>query len=371
MRLLRGGRIVLLGLIILLSLCCLSGCWDIIPIEDRAIVAVLGLDKVGNNIRLSVQVPTVKNLIQTASNFTNRERPTFKPFTVESQSLLEDIQQLEDRIFQSMVIGTVKIIIVSPQAAREGLLDNLTIFLRQPTVSFQTLVLCADNAADEVVKFEAPFDIQPGLFIGKQQASALKLIRSFPIRLWDFIARVDNGITDPYLPIIRLDQENKGYVLEGVMVFNKDKLIGALSPEESYLFGVLTSNVEEGYKEINVQNKEVGFSKVAYKSRIQIVKRNGQAQILIKVNAQGTLLQIPKGFPNRVETYQLFKRNMEKQLGSEVSAFVKKLQAMKTDPVGFRKYMEVSGIKNWRETYPSIPVAVKVEFKYRNLSPAF
>ena len=228
----------------------MSGCWDIIPVEDRALVIVLGLDKDGGNIRLSVQVPTIKNLIQTASTFTDRQKPTFKPFAVESPSLLEDIQQLEDRVFQSMIIGTVKIIIVSPRMAGADLLDNLTILLRQPMVSFQTLVLCADNRADEIVRLEAPFDIQPGLIIGKQQLSALKMARSFPIRLWDFVARVDNGITDPFLPIIKVDAENESYLLEGIKVFHQDKPVGTLNPEESYLFGILINKIEEGYKEI-------------------------------------------------------------------------------------------------------------------------
>ncbi len=353
------------------AMICLSGCWDIIPIEDRALAIVIGIDKAGDGIRLSAQVPTVKNLIQTVSNFTTKERPVFKPFTVESSSLIEAFQQLEDRVFQSMVVGVVKIIIVSPQAAGEDLLDNLTIFLRQPMVSYQTMVLCSGNAAAETVKFEAPFDIQPGLIIGKQQLSALKLVRSFPMRLWEFIARVDNGITDPYLPVISLDRENKTFLLQGIKIFKGGKIAGSLSPGESYLFGVLASKVEEGYKEINVERRKVGLSKMNYKSKIRVLKRQHQARILVDIRVEGTLLQIPKGFPDRVETYQLFERAIERQLGREVSSFIKKLQSLDVDPVGFRKYMEVAGIRNWRQTYPRIPVDVKVDFKYRNLSPAF
>ena len=146
-------------------------------------VIVIGVDRNADLIRLSAQVPTIKNLIQTASNFTDRQKPIFKPFVVESKSLLENIQQLEDRIFQSMIIGAVKIIIISPQVAEDDLLNTLTVFLRQPMVSFQTLVMCSEDKAEEIVKFEAPFDIQPGLMIGKQQVSALKLIRSFPMHL--------------------------------------------------------------------------------------------------------------------------------------------------------------------------------------------
>ncbi|HBE79196.1 MAG TPA: hypothetical protein DDW65_15700 [Firmicutes bacterium] len=368
MRLLKFGR---LGLILLLLVLCLSGCWDIVPIEERALVIVIGVDKVENRIRLSAQVPTIKNLIQTASNFTDRQKPMVKPFVVESSSMLDAIQQLEDRIYKSMIIGEVKIIIVSPQVPRKDLVNMLTIFLRQPMVSFQTLVFSSEAKPEEIISSESPFDIQPGLIISKQQRSALKMAHSFPIELWDFIARVDNRTLDPYLPVIRLDQENKSYLLQGINVFNNDKIVGTLSSDESYLFGILTDKVEEGYKEIIVKGQEVGFGKVKYKSKIRIIRRQNQDKIRVDVNAQGTLLEIPKGFPNRVKTYQLFKKEMEKQLQQQVLSFVKKLQFLNTDPIGFRKQMEVAGIKNWDEVYPGIAVDAKVHFNYRNFSPAF
>jgi Ger(x)C family germination protein len=373
MRLLKYGR---LGLILICVLC-FSGCWDIIPIEERALVMVIGVDKVDNRIRLSAQVPTIKNLIQTASKFTNRQKPMVKPFVVESASMLDAIQQVEDRMHQSIIIGTVKVIVISGGLAEQDLVNVLTIFLRQPMVSYQTLILCsADNHPDEIIRFEAPFDLQPGLIIVKQQRSALKLVRSFPIKLWDFIARIDNGISDPFLPVIKLDPKNTSYVLQGIKVFNKAKPVGTLSSDESYVFGILTGKVEEAYREITVKNQQVGFSKVAYQPKIRIIKRQNQAMarayaIRAEINTQGTLLQIPKGFPNRVDTYRLFKKELENQLEKEILSVVKKLQLLNTDPVGFRKQMEIAGIKNWSEAYPNIPVEVKVRFKYRNLAPAF
>jgi Ger(x)C family germination protein len=373
MRLLAYGK---LGLLLILAMMCLAGCWDIIPIENRAQVLVIGVDSArtpdnGNQVRLSAQIPAIKNLIQTVSNFTDRQKPIFKPLVVEGKSFLKCIQSLEDRLFQSMAVGNVKLIILSPEVAADDLLNILTIFLRQPTVSYQTLVICAENSAEEIVQFEAPFDIQPGLMIGKQEMSALKLIHSFPMRLWDLIARIDNGITDPYLPVISLDRENKCYVLEGLKLFRGDKIIATLSADDSYLFGVLTGKVEEGYKEITVKNQEIGFSKVQYKSKIRIAKHRNQKRLRVEIKAAGTLLQIPKGFPDRVVTYKLFQKEMEKQLREQVLSFVKKLQALNTDPVGFRKVMENAGIMNWNEVYPGFPVEVKVRFKFRNFSPAF
>lgn len=135
--------------------------------------------------------------------------------------------------------------------------------------------------------------------IYKQLRSPLKLARSFPIELWDFIARVDNQTIDPYLP----DQENKSFILEGLNLFSDGKLVGSVSADNP-------------------------------------------------------------------QTLKRIKRAMENQLEKETMAVVKGLQALDSDPVGFRKYMDIAGIKNWRGAYRSIPVAVKVKFNFLNLPKA-
>jgi Ger(x)C family germination protein len=347
-----------------------SGCWDINPIEDRALALLVGIDRNADVFQLSAQLPTIKNLIQTSSSFNNREKPVFKPFMTESTSLIDCVQQFEDRTYQSAVMGSVKVIVISPRVASQDVENILTIFLRHSMVSPQTLVFCSEDSPADIVKFEAPLDIQPALMIAKQLRSPLKLARSFPMELWDFMARVDNKTIDPYLPIIKLDQDNQSYILEGINVFSNGKLAGTLTPDESYIFGALTGKVEKSLKEINFNNKKVGFQQVAFRPHIKVIQHGAENEILLKMNTVGTLFEIPPGMPNNVPTLKRIKRAMEKQLVKEITAVVKHLQALNSDPVGFRKYLEVAGIKNWREVYPSIPVKIKVNFSYLNLPKA-
>jgi hypothetical protein len=82
------------------------------------------------------------------------------------------------------------------------------------------------------------------------------------------------------------------------------------------------------------------------------------------------LFEIPPGLPNNVQTLRQIKIAMERQLEKEILPGVKHLQVLNSDPVGFRKYLEVAGVKKWREGYPSIPVKIKVNFSYLNLAKA-
>lgn len=359
----------LLGILFLIVLL-LSGCWDINPIEDRAPALLIGIDRNANIFQLSAQIPTIKNLIQTASSFNNRQTPVFKPYITESTSLIDCIQQFEDRTYQSTVMGSVKVIVISPQVANQDVMNVLTLFLRYSMVSPQTLIFCSENSPEEIVNFESPFEIQPGILIAKQLCAPLKLARSFPIELWDFIARVDNKIIDPYLPIIKLDQDNKSYILEGINVFSNGKPVGNLNPDESYIFGALTGKVEKSLKEISVNNQKIAFQQVAFKPHIKVIKHGAENAIILKINTVGTLFEIPSGLANNVQTLKQIKFTMENQLEKEIELVVKHLQALNSDPVGFRKYLEVAGVKNWREVYRNIPVKIKVNFSYLNLPKA-
>jgi Ger(x)C family germination protein len=359
----------LLGMLFLMVFL-LSGCWDINPIEDRALALLIGIDRNANVFQLSAQIPTIKNLIQTASSSSNREKPVFKPLVVESTSLIDCVQQFEDRTYQSVVMGSVKVIVISPRIASLDVMNILTLFLRHSMVSSQTLVFCSEDSPAEIVKFGAPLEIQPGLTIYKQLRSPLKLARSFPTELWDFIARVDNKTIDPYLPIIKLDQDNKSYILEGINVFSHDKLAGSLNSDESYIFGALTGKVEKSYKEITFNNQKVGFHQVAFKPHIKVIKHGAENTILLKINTVGTLFEIPPGISDDVQTFKQIKIALEKQLEKEIMFVVKRLQTLNSDPVGFRKYLEVAGVKNWRAVYRNIPVKIKVNFSYLNLPKA-
>lgn len=109
---------------------------------------------------------------------------------------------------------------------------------------------------------------------------------------------------------------------------------------------------------------------MAYKPHIKVIQRGAENAILLKIDSVGTLFEIPPGMSNNVTTLKQIKIAMEKQLAKEIMAVVKHLQALNSDPVGFRKYLEVAGVKNWRAVYRSIPVKIKVNFNYLNLPKA-
>jgi hypothetical protein len=168
---------------------------------------------------LSAQIPT-------SSSSAGREKPVFKPFVVESASLLDCIQQFEDRTYQSAVIGSVKVIVISPRMVGLDVLNVLTLFLRYSMVS-----------------------------------------------------------------------------------------------------------------PITFTNQKVGFQQVTFKPHIKVIKYGAENTILLKMDTVGTLLEMPPGLANNAQTLNRIKIALEKQLEEEIMLVVKRLQALNSDPVGFRNIL--------------------------------
>ncbi len=347
-----------------------SGCWDVSPIEDRAIGLMVGLDKVGTRYRIGIQIPTLDNLAQTNSPNHTKGTTIFQTFWAEGSSLLSMVQRIEDENYRSFVGGSVKVIVVSKTIGADGIARLLGSFLRHPMVSPQTLILLTDQKVADILNHQPVLKLQPALTIVKQMASPLKRSRTYPMELWEFIARMDNQSPDPYLPIIRLDPQNKNYILEGLALFKGQKLVGKLDSEESYIFGAVTSGAERGLVNIQVGREKVGFSMLSHRAKVKVITANHRKLLEVQLNVKGILLDIPPDFPDQQIVLEKIKKAAEKQYRIQVKNLIHKLQQLDTDPVGFGRKLELAGDRCWRDAYRTVPVKVvaRVNIRY---SPPF
>ncbi len=347
-----------------------SGCWDIAPIEDRAIGLMVGLDKAKPGYRIGIQIPTLDNLAQTNSPNHTKGTTIFQTFWAEGESVSSLIQRIEDENYRSFVSGAVKVIVVSETIGADGIARLLASFLRHPMVSPQTLVLLTDQKVADILNHQPVLKLQPALTIVKQMASPLKRSRTYPMELWEFIARMDNQSPDSYLPLIRLDPQNKNYILEGLALFKGQKMVGKLDSNESYLFGVLTSSAKRGLVDIQVGKATVGFSMLFHHSKVKVVTANRHKLLEIRLNVKGILLDIPPAFPDQQTVLETIKKAAEDQYRVQVKNLIHKLQLLDTDPAGFGRKLELAGDRHWRDTYRTIPVKVIANVNIR-YSPPF
>jgi spore germination protein len=348
-----------------------AGCWDISPIEDRALALMLGLDRVGDGYRVSIQVPTISNFIQTNNGGVQRDQHAFQAFVEQGASLAGIFQRLEDENYRILIAGSVKVIIVSRSLAEQGLSRLLASFLRQPMISPQTLLLLAIQSPEEILRWQPGFKMQPALIIGKQLRAPLKRSFSYPMELWEFVARVDNRAPDPYLPLIRINRANGSYLLEGLALFRDDKLVGFLSPEEAYLFGILSGKARKAIIQFAAGQDSVTLHNVYHRTRLDVVRSNHRNILRMRLAVKGSILDLPPSMEtDRPENLEYLKEEAQRQLTARIGGLIKKFQTLGVDPVGFGNQLIIAGVPEWRETFRQIPFRIQTTIDYRYTPPA-
>ncbi|KLU60761.1 hypothetical protein CEB3_c27340 [Peptococcaceae bacterium CEB3] len=131
MRFLRGHRA--LPVILLCVLLLIPGCWSGHELTDQLIVLGIGLDKVGDKVRLTVQGIRPEASISTASSPTGSggsDQPPFSLLSADGDSVQEALQKITRRVPRFIYGGHNQVFFIGESLAREGIMPYLDLFAR-------------------------------------------------------------------------------------------------------------------------------------------------------------------------------------------------------------------------------------------------
>lgn len=284
----------------------LTGCWDRQEMNELGIMLGLGVDKDGDQIRVSAQV-VVPNEISAKSSGSKGTSVT--QYQATAKSLLEAIQQLTETSPRKIFMSHIRILVFGEKFAREeGIYDVMEALLREPTVRPDYYVMVARNTkASEVLDLLTPLDNIP----------AEKLFSSLDVssKTWAPTTTVTGDQLIDYMlspgiqPVITgvqiLGDLNKKGSTEnistirtsarlnttGLGVFKKDKLIGWLSEAESKGYNYIRGNVKSTVGHIDCpKSKGVVTIKTLRASTDRKGKVvGGEPQVKIKVNTVNSI----------------------------------------------------------------------------------
>ncbi|CAA7600468.1 germination protein, Ger(x)C family [Acididesulfobacillus acetoxydans] len=131
MRFLRGHRV--LPVILLCVLLLIPGCWSGHELTDQLIVLGVGLDKVGDQVRLTIQGIRPEAAISTASSPSGSggsEQPPFSLVAAKGDSVQEALQKITRRVPRFIYGGHNQVFFIGESLAREGIMPYLDLFAR-------------------------------------------------------------------------------------------------------------------------------------------------------------------------------------------------------------------------------------------------
>ncbi|WP_342554156.1 Ger(x)C family spore germination protein [Paenibacillus sp. FSL R7-0652] len=303
----RRGLCLLLSLAMLLPL--LTGCWDRHELNELGIMLGLGVDKEGDQIRVSAQI-VVPNEIS-AKAVGGKGTPVTQ-YQATGKSLFEAIQSLTQTSPRRIFMSHIRVLIFGEDFARnEGIYDVMEALMREPSVRPDYYVMVArKTTAAEVLNLLTPLDNIP----------ADKLFNSLDVsaKTWSPTTTVtgdqlmDFMLTPGINPVITgveiIGNQNKKSSLEnistirtgaklnttGLSVFKGDKLIGWLNEDESKGYNYIRGNVKSTMGHVDCPSGEgvvtMKTLRASTDRKAKVV--NGEPQVKIKLHIVSSVASV-------------------------------------------------------------------------------
>lgn len=398
------NKIVKTGLLSLLFVCCgvlLTGCWDSLEIEDRALVLGLAIDeappetmeketnvthekgKLPNKmIRITAQIAVPGRVPLGPSSATSGEGTQNSVWVVQvvGHSLDDALNNLQQQIADPRYLIHLRVIVISEAIAKQGL-DDLNDYLRRnPEVRRRTWLLVSDGEASKIMDVAPPLERVPTLYLLSMVEKSVKTGK-FPLDyLGVFWTAESKWGQDGYLPYISI-RGKENILIKGMAYFSEGRLVGTTSPIEIGGF-MAAKGMDPGGYSVLVKVPEMGFVMVKTQERhtnMKVEIQNGIPKAYLNIKLEG---MISEHFGSASEIDSPDKLDLVEKIFAEdgikiVNKLIRDTQTKHSDILGIGEIVRarqsaywnqhVHEKRDWEKIYSDIPVEVRLHMKIRRV----
>ncbi|QGG46278.1 Ger(x)C family spore germination C-terminal domain-containing protein [Heliorestis convoluta] len=230
---------IFLGNLIILLLT--VGCWDSAAMERRALVMNIGFD-IGEEKPLAL-VLDIHNAKQSDANTMvgppgSLGPPVIAPRT-EGTTIDECVEEQRRNMPRHIDFGLTSAIVITEEAAREGIFPYLSWIFFHPNVRNNSFVIITTTDLQKLFTEQAR--VIEGTMGGALLVSQLLADRSTAsvtrVNLWEAYRVQLDGTGSLVAPLIRSEEGRIYY--DGAAIFDGDRMIGTINPEEAALVNIL------------------------------------------------------------------------------------------------------------------------------------
>lgn len=383
----------------------LTGCWDRLEIEDRAVVLAIGIDKAkpgdeketsnathilnqdsGTNkelIRITVQIAIPGRIPLGTGGGGSDGTSAAKPVWVLSSigDTIEDaLMNLQQQLADKLFYGHLRVIVISEAIAKKGIENENDFFRRQPQVRRTVWMVVSKGNAADIMKATPQLERVPTLYLLATLEHAREMGKLPNIFLGVFFSASSAKGQEGTLPYLDLKKESN-IELVGMAYFKKDKMVGTSTALQIGHYMAMKQINPGGYsvlQEMPNGKTTVMFKTTHRKSRITTTIRNGNVHTIIRCQIEGDLTE--KSNENVPVTKESLKKLGEKIQEDATTGFGKLIQQTQkagSDIFGFGEYVratrpaywnkEIKTKEAWEEKYKEMSFDVTVQVKIRRI----
>ncbi|MCG9968638.1 Ger(x)C family spore germination protein [Pelotomaculum terephthalicicum JT] len=377
-----------------------TGCWNRVELDRRAIVAGFGADKAEEEGKIQVTVQVVDageiKAIPLARGGSMMNAVTV--YTGTGFTAFDAFRNLSMVVGEKLFLSEVRVLVIGEELAREGLDKVIDFYERDHEPNIRDyLIVVKGGEAKEVLETELRINKIWAYGIDSMVKTTMAHSKAPATEIIDFLKAVESKTTAPVATVIHVlrkgNEENAGegksnqdgttavqpkeLKVSETAVFRHYKLTGWLDEKESRGLLWVTGKVKSGIIVVSSPEKEdklAAIEIIRAKSKIKPEITDGNLIINIDVWEEGNLGEEQ---PDTMDVSKpIVLKELEEQkktvIEDEISAAVIKAQELNADIFGFgeavrRKYpREWKQLEDqWDEIFPTLEVNIAVDAKIR------
>jgi len=344
----------------------LSGCWDKKELNEVALVIGVGLDKVEDeSYKITAQVIKPSSGQDKAGG---SELPTWS-ISATGKTVMSAIRNLNESSPRRLYWAHLQIIIFGEELARESLSPIITWFERDRDSRAGSYLIVTNGLAEDLLNQKIELGNVPAKSMAELlKASTIRQINAREVKLRDIMNTLSTPGVDPVLDVIN-PREVRGkietYELDGVAVFNKDKLMGFINGKHAIGTEAVSNELNFSILDGKCPANEgfFSFQITDYTSTKKPLLKNEKIIYRIKIALEGNLTdqtcQIDLLKPNHLKA-------VEKEIANNLKEIITKefemAREMNSDIYGIGKDIRKFHPGYWKEQKDSYAYLQNVEF---------
>ncbi|TLS48320.1 Ger(x)C family spore germination protein [Paenibacillus antri] len=395
------------------ALLLLTGCWDRLEIEERAVVLSIAIDAADPEVvekesmvnsknrksEHSIPVPEGKTVRVTAqiavpgriplgpggSSGSGGSSGGGNPvWVLESYgyTIDEALQSMQQEVADRMFFGHLRVIVMSEEYARRGT-GNLSDYLRRnPEVRRLAWLVVSKEEAAQYMRTAPQLERVPALYLLSTMDHAVQMGK-YPMEpIGSFWIKMSSLGQEANLPYLEL-QEKNNVRLSGLAYFKGEKLVGVTQPLEVGLFMGLSGSEQGGYSSyVRIpDSEETAMFRVSNRrSKTRAYIKNGRPAVEVTVFLEGNLTEASdqgKGNLNTQEDLQKIGKDLSDRFSDRYVTFIRYMQKKESDIFGYGEYIRahepaywnrhIRTKARWQSAFKDMDVKVNVTFDIRRV----
>ncbi|MBB6734531.1 Ger(x)C family spore germination protein [Cohnella zeiphila] len=387
----------------------LSGCWDRLEIEDRAVVLGISVDTVspeeaeqekedeithlrgsylppgGSKIRVGVQL-AVPGRIPLGpgggmGSGTGSSSRTVWVLDVIGNTIDDALMNLQQQVSGQLFFGHLRVIVVSEDLARKGLQNLNDYFRRNSQLRRMAWMMVSRGKALDLMQTTPELQRVPTFYLLSTMDSAVRMGKLPVNYVGMYWSRTSKLGQEGFLPYVEM-KKNQNIEIEGLAYFRKDRMVGSTNPFQIASYMSVMGMNPAGYRgmiQVGSPERTVMVYATYRKATRKVDIRNGVPHFTLNLFFELNLEEkVSHALTiDRSSLLKQINRLDEEGIAKSVTKLIEETKQAHSDIFGFGEYVRAlkpgfwrKHVKNseaWEEMYGRIQIDIKVHSNLRRI----